>query len=305
MKPIENSIKSNKGKNAFIASNSSLKEIDQARQSKGLLTSQDIKEIRVGLGLNQKEFSLLLGLGEISVARYETKLIQSHTINDLFLKAKTEPLFLYEKYLENKKNLSLNAREKIVKKIKSISSSETMIHLAKVRDYRFLMLPYLEESSLIGDASLSLNAIASLLTLGKDENGSLSKRRFAKFLFYCDFFSFAESGRGITGLAYRKAVDGVEPLFYDDILCDPLFKKTAKIVFDKNGSSFSQVRIATKEKITIDREQREIAKYVKERFRSFSEHDFSLHCLNERPLKKLKNGALIDYSLSITLSNAK
>ncbi len=305
MSKIVNSLDKNFDRDTMIINRDSLSELDQTRKSKGLLTSLEIKEIRNSLGLNQKEFSLLLGLGEISVARYETKLIQSHTINDLFLKAKTNPLFLYEKYQENKKNLSLDTREKLVKKIKILSSNEAMIRLSKEREYRFLMLPYLEESSLVGDTNLSLNAIASLLTLGKDEKGSLTRNRFAKFLFYCDFLSFSENGKGITGLVYRKAIDGVEPLFYDDILSDPLFKKTTRIVFDKNGSSFSQERIATKEKITIGHEQREIAKRVKERFRLLSEHDFSLYCLNEKPLKKLKNGALVDYSLSFTLSNAK
>jgi HTH-type transcriptional regulator/antitoxin MqsA len=45
---------------------------DFHREVDGLLTSTEIKKIRVALGLTQKDFGLILGGGEKSFARYES-----------------------------------------------------------------------------------------------------------------------------------------------------------------------------------------------------------------------------------------
>lgn len=278
------------------------RKLEAYRKAAGLLTGEDIKKIRTSLGLNQKEFSLLLGLGEISIARYETKLAQSKTIDNLIRSVSVDPLSLYDKYLENKRDLSLDTREKMVKKIKSISGSEKFAKYAKEREFRFLMLPYLDEVYLTGDMSLSLEAIASLVALGKDQEGSLTRNRLNKFLFYCDFLAFSRLGKGMTGLVYKKVDDGVEPRFLDEILSYSYFTKKRKVVFDKSGTAFLQERVLTKEKSVLSAEQKEIAKEVKEKLSSYSERELSLLCLNEKPLKRIKRGNLIDYSLSTRLS---
>ena len=46
---------------------------DAYRCAHGLLTSQEIVQLRKKYGLTQKEFAFLLGWGEITVTRYETK----------------------------------------------------------------------------------------------------------------------------------------------------------------------------------------------------------------------------------------
>lgn len=300
-----------KGKNGKIRESEQQKKenefqkLEAFRKASGLLTSEKIKSIRAFLGLNQKEFSLLLGLGEISIARYETKLVQSRTIDDLIRLVYEDPLFLYDKYQENKRNLSLDCRERVLHRIKELSASERFARYAKEREYRFLMLPYLEEISLTGDAPLSIEAIASLVSMGKDENGSITRNHLNKYLFYCDFLAFLTLGKSMTGLVYKKVDDGVEPRFLDEILSYPSFAKKWKVVFDKRGVSFLQERVTTKEKNSLSAEQKEIAKKIKTRLLSLSERDLSLYALAEKPLKKIKKGNLIDYSLSMRLSVAK
>ncbi len=300
-----------KGKNGKVFQSEAQKKenefqkLESFRKASGLLTSEKIKSIRSFLGLNQKEFSLLLGLGEISIARYETKLVQSRTIDGLIRLVYEDPLFLYDKYLENKRDLSLDCRERVLKRIKELAASERFARYAKEREYRFLMLPYLEEISLTGDTTLSLEAIASLISIGKDDSGSITRNHLNKYLFYCDFLAFLTLGKSMTGLVYKKVDDGVEPRFLDEILSYSSFVKKWKVVFDTRGVSFLQERVTTKEKNSLSIEQKEIAKTVKTRLLSLSERDLSLYTIAEKPLKKIKKGNLIDYSLANRLSIAK
>ncbi len=281
-----------------------MEKVKKAKE-KPLLKEEEIKEIRSSTLLSQKEFSLLLGLGEISIARYEKKATQSRTIDNLIRSVSIDPVFVYDRYLENKPSLPLSARKKAMNYIKELRESERSKKEAKSKELRFLMLPYLDEASLTGDTPLSLEAIASLIYIGRDKNGTISRNVLNKYLFYCDFLSFSRLGKGITGLVYKKVEDGVEPRFLDEILSYPSFKRSWKVVFDKSGTSFLAERVASKEKSILSVEEKEIGKTVKEHLFSYSERELSLYALKEKPLKKIKKGQLIDYSLSPSLSAAK
>ncbi len=282
-----------------------MKRGEKRYKEKPLLDEEGIKKIRLKSSLSQKEFSLLLGLGEISIARYEKKANQSRLIDNLIRSSEYDALFLYDRYLENRCSLSLQARKKALAYIKRLRESEEGKKASKMKELRFLMLPYIDEASLTGDAPLSIDAIASLLSLGKDKNGAISRNMLNKYLFYCDFLAFLRLGKGMSGLVYKKVEDGVEPRFLDEILSYPSFKRSWKVVFDKNGTSFLAERVASKSKGDLSAEEKEIAKEVKERLLSHSERELSLYALKEKPLKKIKKGELIDYSLSSFLSVAK
>ncbi|GAM11341.1 antitoxin MqsA [Geobacter sp. OR-1] len=76
---------------------------DFYRKVDGLLTSLEIKEIRLRLGLNQNAASELLGGGAKSFARYENcEVIQSEAMDNLLRVLDVEPRLL--KVIENKNN---------------------------------------------------------------------------------------------------------------------------------------------------------------------------------------------------------
>lgn len=66
--------------NIFMTGNmwnkSLLNRIDEYRTKNNLLTSIEIKQIRNKYKVTQAELSFLLGLGEVTITRYETKQIQ-------------------------------------------------------------------------------------------------------------------------------------------------------------------------------------------------------------------------------------
>jgi len=83
-----------------------LRARDSYRKSNGLLTSFEIKEIRKLYGLNQKEFSNIFGWGDITVQRYESKLIQDETYNEVMRRAKDDQLFVFEELKKHKDKFS-------------------------------------------------------------------------------------------------------------------------------------------------------------------------------------------------------
>lgn len=68
-------------------------KIDEAYRAKnGLLSPEEIKSIRTSLGLSQMEFEAVLGVGKISVSRWENgKVIQNKTVDKLMRTMRDHP----------------------------------------------------------------------------------------------------------------------------------------------------------------------------------------------------------------------
>jgi putative zinc finger/helix-turn-helix YgiT family protein len=62
-----------------------LRVADAYRQKHGLLTSSQIKDRRLDLGMSQQQFASYLGVGSSSVKRWELGCIQDNAMNDLIL----------------------------------------------------------------------------------------------------------------------------------------------------------------------------------------------------------------------------
>lgn len=77
---------------------------DIYKKRHNLLTSEEIKEIRKKYGMNQKEYALSIGLGEISVHRFENGSIQTEAI-DAIMRLSSNPDNMYDLIRNNRKNL--------------------------------------------------------------------------------------------------------------------------------------------------------------------------------------------------------
>jgi len=81
-----------------------LKARDAYRKQKGLLTSEQIKKYRNNYGLNQVEFSNLLGWGDVTIQRYEKKLIQDETYDQLIRLVGEDPAFALNQLDKHRNN---------------------------------------------------------------------------------------------------------------------------------------------------------------------------------------------------------
>lgn len=65
--------------NGYILSKWAVNSLDSYRKLEELLTSKEIKQIRNKYKITQLEMAKLLGVGDVTVTRYETKQIQDET----------------------------------------------------------------------------------------------------------------------------------------------------------------------------------------------------------------------------------
>lgn len=70
-----------------------IKLFDIYKKEKGLMPSYEVKELREKYGLNQKEFAKVLGLGEVSINRFENGSIQTVSVNSTISLAKHPQVF--------------------------------------------------------------------------------------------------------------------------------------------------------------------------------------------------------------------
>ncbi|MFA7133316.1 MAG: type II TA system antitoxin MqsA family protein [Bacteroidales bacterium] len=74
---------------AFIDKTNEIAKYDKYKSIAGLLTSQEIIDLRKKLGLTQVDFAKKLGCGEKTIARYENGSIQDKVIDQSMRKIKT------------------------------------------------------------------------------------------------------------------------------------------------------------------------------------------------------------------------
>lgn len=80
------------------------------RIKKGLLTSQEIVGIRESYGLSQVDLAKLLGWGEATISRYESKAIQDKAYDTMLRLIKDNPL----QALEFLKKMRINLRNQSI-----------------------------------------------------------------------------------------------------------------------------------------------------------------------------------------------
>lgn len=80
---------------------------DIYKKQMNLLTSSEIKNIRKKYSMNQKEFALSIGVGEITIHRFENGSIQTESV-DSIIRLSEDPDIMYNLLIKNQSNLSDN-----------------------------------------------------------------------------------------------------------------------------------------------------------------------------------------------------
>lgn len=89
---------------------------DIYKKQMNLLTSAEIKHIRKKYGMNQKEFALSIGVGEITIHRFENGAIQTESV-DSIIRFSEDPDIMYNLLIKNQTNLSDDDFNTFLKKI--------------------------------------------------------------------------------------------------------------------------------------------------------------------------------------------
>lgn len=187
---------------------------NEYRKINGLLKDFEIKRIREKYDLSQKDFALLLGFGEVTITRYESKTVQDVAQNEIIKNAK-DPEFFYELAMKNKdkfiKEYNVEKFNAIIERIKSQINVNGIELVYKKNSF---------SSEYTGNETLNLDKVYALISMISSKMKNVTKTKMAKLMWYVDFLFFKENGKSITGLPYCHLPFGAYPFMFDEILND-------------------------------------------------------------------------------------
>jgi len=165
------------------------------REKHHIIGVDEIIAIRKRIGLNQRDFSRLLGLGEISISRYELGSLPSQAISTLIQSSQS------------------------IKAVKSMyeTNSDSISELGKKKIESFLAKHTTDMYT--GNCSFNSQKLYELTyVLTKEShinNEKMYPTKMNKLLFYVDFLYYKLFNRSVTGTTYLKLPYGPVPKFSD------------------------------------------------------------------------------------------
>ena len=263
--------------------NENLRVIRNAyRKKMNLLTDNEIKKIREMYNLNQRNFSLLLGFGEVTITRYESKSIQEKA-HDTIIRNALDPKWFYDCAIKNK-DLYL--------KYNSVDSYNNLLEIINNKINQDLILSgnieYDEESFL---------GVVNYLVLNIKR---LTKTILAKLLWYVDFLSYKEYNQSITGLKYIHNYYGAYPVGFTDKLSNE--KILIRDAYCDINDSYVYIIESCKSDKVFDNEQILVMNKVIEKFKDYNTKDIVEYMHKEVAYTDTKDNELISYEYAKKLS---
>jgi len=177
------------------------------RERHDMLQPEHIQEWRKGLGLTQKELSILLGWGGATLSRYENGALQDEA-HEKMLKMAREPHNLLSLLKETSCGFSPEKRDRLVTELTAAEAES--LTLNRIFEDRFCgYLPDEFSGFLKFDMQKFQNAVLFLC------KGGQLKTKLNKLLFYADFKHFKENAVSITGARYVHLPHGPVPDNYE------------------------------------------------------------------------------------------
>lgn len=270
---------------------------DAYRVKIGRLPSSKIREIREIYGLTQKEFANLLGWGDVTVQRYESKTIQDETYDQKMRLIYVDPQmalkelekhkdrFNYDKYFEVKEKIT-----ELIKK-KSLKYHKEQIVYASYIEFS-------EPSDSNGGKILNLEKVKDIIHYLTYFSTRLYKVKLMKLLWYSDALAYKRYGNSITGLVYIHLPLGAVPIAHEDILdiCSDIIK-----IHEEYFDDFIAYRIESEIPIgfsNLSKDELDVLNDVIRKFDHVGSRKISDYMHEEEAYLFTQNNQIIPYSLA-------
>ncbi len=266
------------------------------RVKMGLLTSDEIVAIRESYALSQVDLAKLLGWGEATISRYESKAIQDEAYDTMLRLIKDNPLQALEFLKKNADKFSdvkrFEIREKMVEKLDSYGK-EFLTRQAFESEYA----NFEEPSDSSGFSTLDIDKIEAMISYMAERVTNLFKVKLMKMLWYSDVLAFIETGCSMTGMVYRHESLGALPIGYNSLmnLENVNVREEMSINYDIMIHIYPTANVDYS--ILADREITILDKVIT-KFKDFKAKDIVEYMHEESAYKETKTGEIIPFSLA-------
>lgn len=266
--------------------NENLRKIrNEYRRLNNLLLDYKIKQIRDMYDLSQKDFAILLGLGEVTITRYESKTVQDKAQDEIIRNA-IDPQVFYQIALRNK--------EKYIKEYNEEKFNEVLEMIQTHFNTNLIETSYIKRNfseNLTGNKKISLNKVYAIIKEIVNKIEKVTKTKLAKFLWYIDCLSYKETGTGITGLSYCHLPYGAVPYMFDDILNSDFVEM--EVLFNGDSTTCLIKKCYTEE--TLDEFEIAIVEKVITKFKDMNTTEIVDYMHNEKGYIETKKNEFISY----------
>ncbi len=281
---------------------------DVFRKQNNLLTSKEIKEIRNYYKLNQKEFSNLFGWGDVTVQRYETKLIQDETYNEIMKRGEEDPLFLYEKLRKHNNKFDNNRFKEIELSLRYEIEKKQIIYFNK-ECLKALYLDYEIPSEFNGNKVFNFEKTEQMLLFFAQKNENLYKTKLMKLLWYGDACHYKKYGTSISGLVYKHLPYGAVPIGSNEILGasgSSIVLSEESLWCNDDGEEVIGYKIKNlkeMDKAKLETSEISVIELVNKKFKNLGSAAISRIMHDEYAYKNTKDGELISFKWAKKLKN--
>jgi len=262
---------------------------DEYRKSHNLLTSKEIKEIREKYMLSQSDLALILGWGEVTITRYETKEIQNENYDLVLRKVKDDPYALYDYYLMNIKNFAVKKQQKIANKIISVApdtkQADKLIENTLIKKYFSI------DDDVRGNETINLSKLFAIVKRILSHDIELFKTKLVKILWYIDNHFYKFNKKSMTGLAYFHMAYGACPLGLDLILDS----KNITVKQIEENDAIKYIITETNSDYELKEKEKESIDFVVEYFKDFSSRELVEYMHKEKAYLETKDNEFISY----------
>lgn len=266
------------------------------RVKMGLLTSDEIVAIRESYGLSQVDLAKLLGWGEATISRYESKAIQDEAYDTMLRLIKDNPLQALEFLKKNSEKFSmvkrLEIRAKIVEKLDSYGK-EFLTRQTFEGEYA----NFEEPSDSNGFTMLDIDKIEAMISYIAENVNNLFKVKLMKMLWYSDVISFGNNGHSMTGMVYRHEAMGALPVGHYSLM--NLENLNVKEEMSCNYDTMLHVYPTPNMDYSVltDGEKAILDKVII-KFKDYKAKDIVDYMHDERAYKETKTGDIIPFSMA-------
>lgn len=276
-----------------------LRARDSYRAKKGLLTSREIIDIREYYDISQSDFSALLGWGEVTINRYESKLIQDETYDNIMRMAYRNPLFALD-YLEKHKEKFTDSKYNFIRKNIAAKIAENGNQYLSMQEIKSRYVEYQDESDVNGYKNLDLDKLASVMGYFAQFSNYLYKVKLMKLLWYSDALNFKRHGKSLTGLVYEHMTYGALPIAFNEILNLPTVKVQEELIYEDISYKILPNKPVNISSFTMD--ELDVLDTVVKKFNNFKSREIVSYMHKERAYMETEDHQLIPYSLAMQLN---
>lgn len=262
----------------------------------GLLTSEEIVAIRDNYGLSQVDLARLLGWGEATISRYESKAIQDEAYDVMLRLVRDNPLQALELLKKNAGKFSglkrLEIKAKIAEKLDSYGK-EYLTRQAFEGEY----VNFEEPSDSNGYMPLNIDKIEAMVSYIAERISNLFKVKLMKMLWYADVLSFIKNGFSMTGMVYRHEAMGALPIGHYSLMNLERLNVVEEVSSNYDSMLHVYPIMGIDYSILSD-EEKVILDTVISKFKEYKAKEIVDYMHDEKAYKETKSGEIIPFSLA-------